>query len=121
MLLRIVLLACLAVASSCPSLAAQQPACSFPARGQSWQPPRGGVIQDAKTAVSVARLFWLSMHSDINPVLSSDSLWQDRSIAVLTNGIWKVSDRPDSDNNITGLVFRLCQADGRVIDIYMVD
>lgn len=83
-----------------------------------WHPPERGVVRDAKTAISVARLIWFS----INPELgrSDDLTWQSGMIATSENGVWKVVQKPSPKGHIGGgLEIDISGYDGRVVGIYL--
>jgi len=91
---------------------------SASAEAYKWHPPKAGVIRDAKTAISVARLLWFSINPDIKP--HSDKEWQSIKIATLHNGIWRVDDLPLGPGMIGGtLEIDIAKSDARLVGVYL--
>jgi hypothetical protein len=99
---------------------------SSPSHGQApdvgpWAPPAAGVIRDGRTAISIARLMWFSMHPTLalNDPLASEASWQARSEAILKDGVWYIRPKLPPRTVGGGLNMQLSQRDGRVLQMYM--
>lgn len=83
-----------------------------------WQPPKDGVVRDADTAISVARLIWFSMNPELKR--SSDGSWQSAMTAVNEKDVWRVAQKTLPAGSIGGgLEIDISASDGRVIGVYL--
>ncbi|HEV2563407.1 MAG TPA: hypothetical protein VGT78_14825 [Rhizomicrobium sp.] len=85
--------------------------------GPAWQPPAEGVVRDAKSAISIARVVWFSMHPDFKKPTDDD--WQKSMEATLSDGVWEVTE-PMKQGEIGGSLFIfISQKDARVLDVFL--
>jgi hypothetical protein len=76
-------------------------------------------IDNAETAVSLARLAWIEAHPELADRISGEAEWQAREQATLEHGVWTVWD-PVPEGAVGGSVYiLLAQADGHVIRMYI--
>lgn len=80
-----------------------------------WHPPAKGVVQDARAAITIAHAVWLSMNPDTDTETGNEAAWQSMMKATLNKGMWEVMEKKEE-----GLVFRIAQRDGRIVEIYVV-
>ncbi|HEX4504500.1 MAG TPA: hypothetical protein VH722_02120 [Alphaproteobacteria bacterium] len=80
-----------------------------------WHPPAKGVVQDARAAITIAHAVWLSMNPDTDSTTGNEAAWQSMMKATLNKGAWEVMQKDEQ-----GLVFRIAQRDGRIVEIYVI-
>jgi hypothetical protein len=87
--------------------------------GTNPQAPRR--VEDAATAISLARLAWIAQNPKLAGRIGSEAEWQLHEKASLEDGVWTVWE-PLPDNMVGGSVYILiAQKDGRFLRAFMTE
>jgi hypothetical protein len=81
-----------------------------------WSPPPGGLIQDKRAAIAIARAMWASMNPKLD--IASEAEWQRTMIAHLDHGVWRINQPPLGPGSLGGTgEFDLSAKDGRLLRV----
>lgn len=84
-----------------------------------WSPPVGGVVRDARAAVAIARIIWLSIHPELEAKIGSEAVWLEHMHAELYGDIWEVATKMKRGEIGGGLYIHISRTDGRIVDIQL--